>query len=592
MHAEDMRASARRASARRAPAMVLLSGFYVDPDPGRTAELVEALRRNAVNGRIEEIHVFCEQRGDPGRLAAAYPPLASPKVRLVPHGRRVAYRDLFAHARARLAGRQVAIANADIWFDATLARLDGADLDRRLLCLSRWEPEPGGARLFEHPYSQDAWIFRAPLPEFPCDFPLGVPACDNRLAYEAAAAGLRVSNPARSIRAHHLHRSGVRRYAARDRLAGPTLGVPASFLGTPWIWYVVASRGDMAFRYPGELAAQPRASCVAVIAEPEAAASPGALPPDVRVVRPDPARRPGGAGARNAGAAAADGDAVLCFLDPDVSPAPGLSRELLQRFDPGAFLVPDGAGPRLDSALVCAREAFDCAGGFDEAFRGFGEEVLELRDRLEERGLERRTFPASLLQAGSVASAIPDEAVLDVHRAYRRALAAVRGEAGGLQLPAAARAAIHDGIALARRRARVRAAAPGPAAIAFREEMGYRVAPFAPGTSSHVNDARPIERVPRPLAGLVCTQVVAGSAAPVEVEFLAPGTLYVLVGTDWEGHRVASRWLEEAGAREPLPPVRTARGTAFEVWSLAGEAGDRWVVPTQVMLVAASLERR
>lgn len=574
--------------------MVLLTGFYVDADPGRTAELVEALRRNAANDRIEEIHVFCEERGDTGVLAGAYPPLASSKVRLVPHGRRVAYRDLFAHARARLPGRQVAIANADVWFDATLARLDGADLDRRLLCLSRWEPEPdGGARLFEHPFSQDAWIFRAPLPDFPCDFPLGVPACDNRLAWEAHAAGLSVSNPARSIRAHHLHRSGVRRYASRDRLPGPTLGVPASFLGTPWVWFVVPSRGGGDARAAvGALGSQPSSTCIAVTPEPAEAAWLRAHHPSVTVVPSDRARRGGGSAARNTGAAAADGDALLCFLDPDVIASPELSRELLARFDPGGFLVPDGAGPGLDGAVACSREALDAAGGFDEALRGFGEEVPELRARLEARGLARRTFPASLLSGPAGVPGASDAAVRDVHRAYRRALEALRGEAAGVEVPPAARAAIHDAIERARRRARVRAAAPGPASVAFREAMGYRVAPLSPGTSSHVNDARPIERVPRPLAGLVCTQVVAGNASPVEVEFLTAGTLYVLVGTDWDGHRVASRWLEEAGAREPLPPVRTARGTAFEIWSLVGEAGERAVLPTQVMLVAASLERR
>ncbi len=574
--------------------MVLLTGFYVDPDPARTAELVEALRRNAENGWIEEIHVFCEERGDAGRLAAAYPPLASPKVRLMPHGRRVTYRDLFAHARARLAGRDVAMANADVWFDGTLARLDGVDLDRRLLCLSRWEPEPdGGARLFEHPYSQDAWIFRAPLPEFPCDFLLGVPACDNRLAYEAAAAGLRVSNPARSIRAHHLHRSGVRRYAARDRLAGQTLGVPASVLGTPWVCFVVASRGGGDVRRTAvSLAAQPRSSCVVVAADPDEAAFLQSSQPAAVVVGPDRGRRSGGAAARNAGAAAADGDAVLCFLDPGVRAAPGLSRELLARLEPGAFLAPDAAGPGLEGALACSRDALEVAGGFDEAFLGFSEEVLELRARLEARGLERRTFPAALLERAAPDFRADDETVRDAHRAYLRVLAALRAEAPGAELPPPARAAIYDAVARDRRRARLRAAAPGPASVAFREWMGYRIATFAPGISSHVNDARPLERVPPALAGLACTQVVACATSPVEVEFLTAGTLYVLVGTDWDGHRVASRWLEEAGAREPLPPVRTARGTAFEIWSIVGEAGARVVAPTQVMLVAASLERR
>lgn len=574
--------------------MVLLTAFYVDADPGRTAELVQALGRNVANGRIEELRVFCEERGDPRRLAEAYPPLASPRVTLVAHGRRVTYGDLFRHARATCAGRTVAIANADVWFDASVARLEGLDLDGRMLCLSRWEPEPdGGARLLEHPFSQDAWIFRAPAPRLAADFPLGVPACDNRLAFEAQAAGLAVSNPARSIRVHHLHRSGVRRYAARDRLAGPVLGVPACFLGTPWVWFVVASRerGD-ARDTVAALAAQPGATCVAVSADADERASLRERCPDAAVIAPPAGRRAGGAAARNEGASVAEPGGVVCFVEPGMAPARGLAREVLARSAAGAFLVPDGPGPALDGVLASPRDALAAAGGLDEAFRGFGEEVLELRARLQARGVERRALPAALLGDVAPSTGTPDGAVVDAHRAYRRALAAVRDEAPGVELSPEVRAALYDAVARARRRARLRVAAPGPAAAAFRERMGYRVAPFAAGTSSHVNDARPIERVPAALEGLVCTQVVACSTSPVEIEFLTPGTLYVLVGTDWDGHRVASRWLEGEGAREPLPPVRTSRGTEFEVWSIVGDAGDRVVAPTQVMLVGASLVRR
>jgi hypothetical protein len=43
-------------------------------------------------------------------------------------------------------------------------------------------------------------------------FTMGILGCDNRLAYLLSEAGYRLSNPGRSIRAIHLHRSEVRRY--------------------------------------------------------------------------------------------------------------------------------------------------------------------------------------------------------------------------------------------------------------------------------------------------------------------------------------------------------------------------------------------
>jgi hypothetical protein len=352
--------------------VILLIGHYRDPDSRRRAELAECLRRNAAHRGLEQIRVFLEEPLDAAALVAEHPALGAPKVRLLAHGRRLTYRALFAHAAAELAGKRVIIANADIYFDTTLGRLASFDFGNRLLCLSRWDVAADGAlRLFDHPHSQDAWIFQSPLRDFSCDFPLGVPGCDNRLAWEARNAGIEVLNPARSVRACHLHASGVRRYSERQRLHGPTLAM-----------------------------------------------------------------------------------------------APG-------------HLAPAGPAPQLPCAPV-----------------------------------------------------------------------------------------------------------------AFREAMGYRIARLQPGVSSHSNDERPFTRIPEPIAGRSFTQVVACHAAPVEVEFLAPGKLYVLVGTDWEGYHPATAWLRGAGYREDMPLAETRRGTAFEVWSLAGDGGEQFVIPTQVMLVSDRLERR
>lgn len=349
--------------------MILLTGFYEDADLKRCGELLDCLKRNVENDHLDEIHLFVEESIEAGELMAAHPLLAAAKIRLITQGCRVTYRDLFDYANDRLPERRVIIANADIFFDHTLARLDTHDLSGKLFCLSRWDVQPdGSARFFNHPASQDAWIFQAPIREFPCDWQMGVPGCDNRLAWEAEHAGLAISNPSRSVRACHLHLSGVRRYSERQRLAGPTKQVFAGFIDAP-------------------------------------------------------------------------------------RPAPD---------------------------LPCA-------------------------------------------------------------------------------------------------------------SVAFRETMGYTVARFEVGASSHNNDPRPFAAIPAPLSGLEFTQVVSRSASPVEIEFITPGKLYVLVGNDWEGYYPATTWLVEKGFKEDLPLVETRRGNAFEVWSLVGEAGERFVIPTQVMLVSDCL---
>jgi hypothetical protein len=46
------------------------------------------------------------------------------------------------------------------------------------------------------------------------------------------------------------------------------------------------------------------------------------------------------------------------------------------------------------------------------------------------------------------------------------------------------------------------------------------------------------------------------------------------------------------GYKEDLSVARTSRGNAFEIWSLVAGAGERFVIPTQVMLVADHLVKR
>jgi hypothetical protein len=343
------------------PQHALLTPFYGDPDDGRRREFVHCLQRNLSNAVISEAHVFLED--------AERPAIEHDKLRFIELERRATYGDLFDYANAHLSGRRVAIANADIYFDEGLARIDAVDLRDTLLCVSRWDVRPdGSAVFFEHGESQDAWIFEAPIRPFRADFPFGVPGCDNRLAWEAEAAGLTVGNPARSLRAYHLHMSLVRRYTERDRVRGNVRSVP-----------------------------------------------------------------------------------------------------------------PDYLGPARDAP---------------------------------------------------------------------------------------------------------------PARAAFAEEMGYAVKKLETGVSSHVNDERPFTSVPDVLRGLRFTQVVALHAAPVEVELLAPGKLFVLVGDDWYGYDIARSWLAEHGFDERLPRVETATASGFEVWSLVGDAADRFVAPTQVMLAGAQLVPR
>jgi len=188
--------------------MILIHERYTSPDPARAAELDEVRRRNAEAGLFERIE-----------------PVAD--------GRRHTFADLFSLAAARFAGKVCVVANADIAFDPSLhdaaAALRGS-AGPLLVALTRWDDaagpsmegrvDPATWKFFSH--SQDAWLFVAGgLPPFEAGFTLGRPACENRLAYEAVAAGVGVIDPALSVRTWHHHASAVRSWKPQDAYRGP-----------------------------------------------------------------------------------------------------------------------------------------------------------------------------------------------------------------------------------------------------------------------------------------------------------------------------------------------------------------------------------
>jgi hypothetical protein len=191
--------------------MILIQQRYRSSDPRREAELAHVREVNAAAGVFDRVEFV-----DPG-------------------DRRLTFADLFVLAAERFAGSVCVVANSDIAFDESI------DLARRLIererapllvALSRWDDDtapsmegridPDSWTFYSH--SQDAWAFLAgALPPFDCDFRLGVPACENRLAFEAAAAGVAVVNPALAIRCRHHHASAVRSWKLADAYRGPLL---------------------------------------------------------------------------------------------------------------------------------------------------------------------------------------------------------------------------------------------------------------------------------------------------------------------------------------------------------------------------------
>ena len=121
------------------------------------------------------------------------------------------------------------IANNDIYFDYTLKKLEHLNIKRGdFLALTRKEVD---GKLFRSDIgdSQDVWIFYG-KPDIlkSCDFFMGVPGCDNLIAYKFHEAGFRILNPSKCINCRHLHSSQERSYDEINRVIGNYLFIKPS----------------------------------------------------------------------------------------------------------------------------------------------------------------------------------------------------------------------------------------------------------------------------------------------------------------------------------------------------------------------------
>ena len=215
----------------------LVVGSFIEPFEPRFSEYVQCLEENLKCEALEKIHVLVEEsqavrerllKENTGpSVLRLIDLLKNPKIKLFPFGRRITFDEAFRYANATFGPAKLAIvSNGDIYFDETLAPLVDLDWENALVCLSRHNYGTGKDSRFTSGY--DSWIFRAPLPSFRCDWHLGSGFSDLRLNHEAAKVGLRLLNPCQSVKATHLHGSGMRRVKARN--IGPTKDVPQSRL--------------------------------------------------------------------------------------------------------------------------------------------------------------------------------------------------------------------------------------------------------------------------------------------------------------------------------------------------------------------------
>src|SRR5690349_16771770 len=128
----------------------------------------------------------------------------------------------------------LSLVNADIYFDNTLLQLEGAtnglQLGRKVYSLLKWHDRENGLTLNLRTDSQDAWLFQSPVDSAVVDlsnFNMGIPRCDNRLAYILHSNNYTLLNTVFAI--HAIEKQSAPRigtlYSMKDAAQGEIMNV-------------------------------------------------------------------------------------------------------------------------------------------------------------------------------------------------------------------------------------------------------------------------------------------------------------------------------------------------------------------------------
>ena len=182
----------------------------------RDSEYIECIERNVNNKFIEKIHILFQ-----GEIPEKFKD--NEKIVWVKIDKRPTYHDFFSYANKNISGICI-LSNSDIYFDDSISKIDNYISDKKVLALSRWDVNHKRDRVFHlHCDSQDVWVFNTPINigGMEIGFTLGIPGCDNRIAYEISR-NYDVINPSEKIYCNHLHLIRFRNYTEKDRLRGKT----------------------------------------------------------------------------------------------------------------------------------------------------------------------------------------------------------------------------------------------------------------------------------------------------------------------------------------------------------------------------------
>lgn len=191
--------------------ITLFTPYFAARTPERQREFDVCLERNLANPHLQRIYLLV----DDGHV----PPMQHAKLTVLAIPQRPTYADWLLLGREHGVQGISLLANTDIHFDDSLPLVRRClAAPQSFLALSRYELT--ASQLVAHPnpqWSQDVWGLQTQSSLHPSllkslEVPLGVPRCDNKVAYLFAIHGWVLTNPQPLLRSVHVHETQQRHY--------------------------------------------------------------------------------------------------------------------------------------------------------------------------------------------------------------------------------------------------------------------------------------------------------------------------------------------------------------------------------------------
>lgn len=210
----------------------LITQFFQHKDENRYLEIKECLEHNCNCKYIDKIVLINEKD-----YSKEYKSLdINSKIQQIITKKRLTYSDFIRYVYEKVPENVfVILSNADIYFDESLKNLWKINMEDRMLGLLRWDVRPKTvlnkssslydaqskqeSKLFgPRSDSQDSWIFltdsikKREWDYSKFNFQLGQAGCDNVFTGLILRQKFVISNPALTIKTHHIHNTNIRNY--------------------------------------------------------------------------------------------------------------------------------------------------------------------------------------------------------------------------------------------------------------------------------------------------------------------------------------------------------------------------------------------